>query len=70
MKIKIGIGVAIALLIVFLLLPGMLGRLIGLILSLLVWGSSGYLAGRVLRARANCWAISCWAWSAVAWARG
>ena len=72
MKIKIGIlVVAIALLIVFLLLPGMLGRLIGLILSLLVWGSSGYLAGRVLQGeRATvCWAISCWAWSAVSSAR-
>ena len=35
--------------IVLLLLPGMLGRLIGLVVSLLVWGSSGYLAGRVLQ---------------------
>ncbi len=48
-KIKIGIGVAIALMIALLLLPGMLGRLFGLILSLLVWGSSGYLAGKVLQ---------------------
>ncbi|MCE2472423.1 MAG: GlsB/YeaQ/YmgE family stress response membrane protein [Anaerolineae bacterium] len=29
----------------------MLGRLIGLVLSLAVWGSSGYLAGKLLQGR-------------------
>ena len=48
MKFKIGVGILLALVIVLLLLPGMLGRLIGLVISLLVWGSSGYLAGKLL----------------------
>ncbi len=51
MKFKIGVGLALALVIVLLLLPGMLGRLIGLVLSLAVWGSSGYLAGKLLQGR-------------------
>ncbi len=49
MKFNIGIGLAILLLLALLILPGMLGKVIGLALSLLVWGASGYLAGKLLR---------------------
>ena len=49
MKLKIGVGILIALLIAFFLLPGMLFKVVGLVVSLLVWGTSGYLAGKLLR---------------------
>ena len=49
MKIKIGIGLLIALLLALFLLPGMLFKVLGLIVSLLVWGTSGYLAGKLLQ---------------------
>lgn len=49
MKFKLGIGILIALFLILLFLPGMLGRLIGLVISLLVWGASGYLAGKLLQ---------------------
>ena len=49
MKMKIGIGLVIALLIALFLLPGMLFKVAGLVVSLLVWGTSGYLAGKLLR---------------------
>ena len=49
MKYKIGIGLLLATIIVLLLLPGMLGRLIGLVISLGVWASSGFLAGKLLQ---------------------
>ena len=48
---KIGIGIILVVVIALLLLSGMLGRLIGLALSLAVWGSSGYLAGKLLQGR-------------------
>ncbi len=49
MKIKIGIGLLIALLLALFFLPGMLFKVLGLIVSLLVWGTSGYLAGKLLQ---------------------
>ncbi len=49
MNFKIGIGIIIVVLIGLLILPGMLGKLIGLVVSLLVWGASGYFAGQLLR---------------------
>ena len=49
MKVKIGIGLLIALLLALFLLPGMLFKVLGLIVSLLVWGTSGYLAGKLLQ---------------------
>ena len=49
MNFKIGIGLAILVLLALLILPGMLGKVIGLVMSLLVWAASGYLAGKLLR---------------------
>ena len=49
MKFKLGVGLAIALFLILMFLPGMLGKLIGLVFSLMVWGSSGYLAGKLLQ---------------------
>jgi len=49
MKFKLGVGLAIALFLILMFLPGMLGKLIGLAVSLLVWGASGYLAGKLLQ---------------------
>jgi len=49
MKFKLGVGFAIALFLILMFLPGMLGKLIGLAVSLLVWGASGYLAGKLLQ---------------------
>ena len=49
MKFKLGVGLAIALFLILMFLPGMLGKLIGLVISLLVWGASGYLAGKLLQ---------------------
>ncbi len=49
MKFKLGVGLAIALFLILMFLPGMLGKLIGLVVSLLVWGASGYLAGKLLQ---------------------
>ena len=49
MKLKIGIGLAIALLLALFLLPGMLFKVVSLIVSLAVWGASGYLAGKLLQ---------------------
>ncbi len=49
MQFKIGIGLMLFALVALLLLPGMLGKMIGLALSLLVWGASGYLAGKLMR---------------------
>lgn len=51
MKLKLGMGILIALFLILLFLPGMLGRLIGLVISLLVWGASGYLAGKLLQGK-------------------
>ncbi len=51
MKYKLGIGLLLATIIVLLLLPGMLGRLLGLVISLGVWASSGYLAGQLLQGK-------------------
>ena len=49
MKLKVGIGIVIAVFIALMVLPGMIGKLIGLVISILVWGSSGYLAGKLLQ---------------------
>ena len=49
MKLKVGIGILVAVFIALMVLPGMIGKLIGLVISVLVWGSSGYLAGKLLR---------------------
>ena len=49
MKLKIGVGLAIALLLALFLLPGMLFKVVSLIVSLAVWGASGYLAGKLLQ---------------------
>ncbi|MCY4146657.1 MAG: hypothetical protein OXE95_08675 [Chloroflexi bacterium] len=49
MKIKIGIGLLVGLLLALFLLPGMLFKALGAIVSLLVWGASGYLAGKLLQ---------------------
>ena len=49
MKLKVGIGILITVFIALMVLPGMIGKLIGLVISILVWGSSGYLAGKLLQ---------------------
>ena len=49
MKFKLIVGLAIALFLILLFLPGMLGKLVGLAVSLLVWGASGYLEGKLLQ---------------------
>ena len=47
MKIKIGIVITIILIVGGLLLTGMFGKLIGLAVSLAVWGATGYLVGKL-----------------------
>ena len=51
MRFKIGIGLIIAVVIGLLMLSGMLGKLIGLAISLLAWGATGHLAGKALGRR-------------------
>jgi len=50
-KIKLSIALALIAALFLLLLPGMLGRLLGLAISLLLWGTGGYLAGKLLHGR-------------------
>ena len=49
MNLKIGIVLIIAVVIGLLLLSGMLGKLIGLVISLALWGAAGHLAGKLLQ---------------------
>ena len=49
MKSKIIVGIMLALCIALFFLPGMIGRVFGLIISLVIWGTSGYLTGKLLQ---------------------
>ena len=49
MNLKIGIGLVVVVIVAALLLTGMLGKLIGLAISLAIWGFTGYLAGNLVQ---------------------
>lgn len=49
MNIKFGIVIAIILIVGALLLSGLFGKLIGLAISLAVWGMTGWLVGKLMQ---------------------